>query len=135
MLAAIPLMIIPLIFYNVLIFGPFNGTGVEALSMEVFSIAMLSGAVWTMQLGDVVIVTALVILFLEVIKATRTGSWSVIDHLLSTLVFVAFLVEFLLVSEAATDVFFILAVVAFVDLIAGFSVSIRSAGRDVSIGL
>ena len=135
MLAAIPLMIVPLIFYNVLIFGPFDGSGTAMLSMEVFSLSMMSGAVWTMHLGDVVIVTALLLLFFEVLKATRTGSWSLIDHLLSTLVFVAFLVEFLLVAEAATDVFFILAVVAFVDLIAGFSVSIRSAGRDVSIGL
>lgn len=135
MLAAIPLMIIPLIFYNVLIFGPFEGSGIAVLSMEVFSLSMLSGAVWTMHLGDVVIVTALGLLFFEVLKATRTGSWSLIDHLLSTLVFVAFLVEFLLVAEAATDIFFILGVVAFVDLIAGFSVSIRSAGRDVSIGL
>ncbi|MCP4317356.1 MAG: hypothetical protein GY789_15400 [Hyphomicrobiales bacterium] len=135
MLAAIPLMIIPLIFYNVLIFGPFDGSGVAMLSMEMFSVAMVSGAVWSMELGDLVIVTALFFLFFEVIKATRTGSWSVIDHLLSTLVFIAFLVEFLLVTDAATDVFFILAVVAFVDLIAGFSVSIKSAGRDVSIGL
>ena len=135
MLAAIPLMIIPLIFYNVLIFAPFAGSGVATLSMEVFSLSMVSGAVWTMHLGDVVIVTALAFLFFEVLKATRTGSWSLIDHLLSALVFIAFLVEFLLIAEAATDVFFILMVVAFVDLIAGFSVSIRSAGRDVSIGL
>ena len=90
MLAAIPLMIIPLIFYNVLIFGPFDGSGVAVLSMEVFSLSMVSGAVWTMHLGDVVIVTALGLLFFEVLKATRTGSWSLIDHLLSTLVFVAF---------------------------------------------
>ena len=135
MLAAIPLMIFPLIFYNVLIFGPFEGSGVDMLLMEMFSISMLSGARWTMLLGDVVIVTALVFLFFEVIKATRTGGWSVVDHLLSALVFIAFLVEFLLVTQAATEVFFILAVVAFIDLIAGFSVSIRSAGRDVSIGL
>ncbi|MEX3011606.1 hypothetical protein [Hoeflea sp. TYP-13] len=135
MLAAIPLMIIPLIFYNVLIFGPFSGSGVAALSMEMFSVEMLSGAVWMMQLGDVVVVTALALLFFEVVKATRTGGWSVVDHLLSTLVFVAYLVEFLLIKGAATDTFFILAVVAFIDLIAGFSVSIKSAGRDVSIGL
>ncbi len=135
MLAAIPLMIFPLIFYNVLIFGPFEGSGVDMLSMEMFSISMLSGAQWTMLLGDVIIVTALALLFFEVVKATRTGGWSVVDHLLSALVFIAFLVEFLLVRQAATEVFFILTVVAFIDLIAGFSVSIRSAGRDVSIGL
>ncbi len=135
MLAAIPLMIFPLIAYNVLVFSPYGGLGPEVLSGEVISVSMMSGAQWTMQVSDVVIVGALLLLFVEVLKATRTGPWSVIDHLLSTLVFVAFLVEFLLVRQAATDLFFILTVVAFVDLIAGFSVSIRSAGRDVSIGL
>ena len=44
-------------------------------------------------------------------------------------------IEFLLVANAATDIFFILMAIAFIDVIAGFSVSIRSAGRDVSIGL
>lgn len=135
MIAAIPLMIVPLIFYNVLVFSPYGGIGLDSLSNEIVSVAMMSGAVWTMELGDTVIVAALVLLFFEVLKATRTGSWSLIDHLLSTLVFIAFLVEFLLVRQAATDIFFILTVIAFVDLVAGFSVSIRSAGRDVSIGL
>ena len=66
-------------------------------------------------------------------KSTRTTNSSIIDHLLSTFVFVAFLVEFLLVKGAAHSVFFILMVITLVDLLAGFSVSIRSAGRDVSI--
>ncbi len=135
MLAAIPLMIFPLIAYNVLVFSPYGDLGPAVLENPVLSVSMMSGAVWTMQVSDIVIVGALLLLFVEVLKATRTGPWSVIDHLLSTLVFVAFLVEFLLVGRAATDLFFILTVIAFVDLIAGFSVSIRSAGRDVSIGL
>ena len=135
MLAAIPLMIFPLIAYNVLVFSPYGDLGPAVLENPVLSVSMMSGALWTMQVSDIVIVGALLLLFVEVLKATRTGPWSVIDHLLSTLVFVAFLVEFLLVGRAATDLFFILTVIAFVDLIAGFSVSIRSAGRDVSIGL
>ncbi len=135
MLAAIPLMIFPLIAYNVLVFSPYGDLGPAVLENPVLSVSMMSGAVWTMQVSDIVIVGALLLLFVEVLKATRTGPWSVVDHLLSTLVFVAFLVEFLLVGRAATDLFFILTVIAFVDLIAGFSVSIRSAGRDVSIGL
>lgn len=135
MLAAIPLMIFPLIAYNVLVFSPYGDLGPAVLENPVLSVSMMSGVVWTMQVSDIVIVGALLLLFVEVLKATRTGPWSVVDHLLSTLVFVAFLVEFLLVGRAATDLFFILTVIAFVDLIAGFSVSIRSAGRDVSIGL
>jgi hypothetical protein len=54
--------------------------------------------------------------------------------LLSTFVFIAFLIEFLLVQAAANSVFFILMAITFVDVIAGFSVSIRSATRDVSVG-
>lgn len=134
MLAAIPLMIVPLVLYNVIMLG-FIGNGVSDLGVTVTSFQMMSGATWTMNWGDVLIVISLVLLFIEVLKATRTGAWSAIDHMLSMLVFIGFLVEFLLVRDAATQVFFILMVVAFVDVIAGFSVSIRSAGRDVSIGL
>ena len=55
------------------------------------------------------------------------------DHLLSTLVFVAFLVEFLLVKGAAHSVFFTLMLIALVDVLSGFSVSMRSAGRDINV--
>lgn len=134
MLAAIPLMIVPLIVYNLVMIGLIGG-GVAGLGSTITSLSMMSGATWTMSLGDLLIVVSLLLLFIEVLKATRTGSWSVIDHMFSMFVFVAFLVEFLLVREAATQVFFILMVIAFIDVIAGFSVSIRSAGRDVSIGL
>jgi hypothetical protein len=134
MLAAIPLMIVPLIGYNLVMIGLLGG-GIAELQTTIFSTSMMSGATWTMSMGDLLIVISLVLLFIEVLKATRTGPWSVIDHMLSMFVFVAFLVEFLLVRDAATQVFFILMVIAFIDVIAGFSVSIRSAGRDVSIGL
>jgi hypothetical protein len=45
---------------------------------------------------------------------------------------VAFLVEFLLVQGAAHSVYFTLMVIALIDLLAGFTVSIKSAGRDVT---
>jgi hypothetical protein len=87
-----------------------------------------------MTLADVMIGLALFLLFFEILKATRVGSDSIIDHLLSTFVFIAYLVEFLLVKSAAHSVFFILMAVTLVDVIAGFSVSIRSAMRDVAVG-
>lgn len=133
MLVVIPLMIIPLILYNVVMLGP--GSGVGGLANNILELPMLSGATWVMNVGDLFILIALVLLFVEILKSTRTGAFSVVDHLLSTFVFVAFLLEFLLVQGAATQVFFILMSIAFIDVIAGFSVSIRSAGRDVSIGL
>lgn len=133
MLFSIPLMVIPFILYNVVMLGP--GSGIGGLSNTVMEIPMLSGAVWTMNVADLFIMIALVLLFLEILKSTRTSAFSVVDHLLSTFVFIAFLVEFLLVKDAANQTFFVLMAIAFIDVIAGFSVSIRSAGRDVSIGL
>jgi len=129
MIALFPLMIIPLIAYNVIVV---LGGGVPALGQTVSSITMMSGGQWQMNTGDVLIVLSLVLLFFEIMKSTRTSNASVLDHLLSTIVFVVFLVEFLMVPSAATSVFFILMVMAAVDVMAGFSVSIRAAGRDVS---
>jgi hypothetical protein len=134
-MAAIPLMLIPFILYNIAMFGAFGGGGVEGLKTVVTSVNMMSGATWTMSLGDLFIVISLVILFFEIFKATRRSSVALLDHLFSMALFIVFLVEFLLVQGAATQIFFILMLVALVDVIAGFTVSIKSASRDVAIGL
>ena len=135
-MAAVPLMLIPFILYNLDMFGLFGGGGTASLQQqEVFSLHMMSGATWTMSLGDLFIVISLIILFLEIFKATRRSSVALLDHLFSMVLFIVFLVEFLLVAGAATQIFFILMAISFIDVIAGFTVSIKSAGRDVSIGL
>ena len=134
-MAAIPLMLIPFILYNLAMFGAMGGGGIEALKTVVTSVNMMSGATWTMSLGDLFIVVSLVILFFEIFKATRRSSVALLDHLFSMALFVIFLVEFLLVQGAATQIFFILMLVSLVDVIAGFTVSIKSASRDVAIGL
>ncbi|UVC08416.1 hypothetical protein IHQ71_25250 [Rhizobium sp. TH2] len=134
-MAAIPLMLIPFILYNLAMVGAFGGGGTAALETIVTSVNMMSGATWTMSLGDLFIVIALIILFLEIFKATRRSSVALLDHLFSMALFVVFLVEFLLVQGAATQIFFILMLISLVDVIAGFTVSIKSASRDVAIGL
>ena len=132
MLSAVPLLVIPLILYNLgLVLEP-GSTGLWEGAL--FSVSMMSGGIWTMTLGDALIVLTLVFLFVEIMKSTRTSNVSIIDHLLSTLVFVAYLVEFLLVHGAAHQVFFILMVITLIDVLAGFSVSLRAAGRDVNFG-
>lgn len=133
MLGAVPLLIIPFILYNLGLTGLFGPTIPDPWTAEMFSVSMMSGGVWSMTLGDVLIVVALILLFAEMLKSTRTSNASVVDHLLSTFVFVAFLVEFLLVRGAAHSVFFTLMVIALVDVLAGFSVSLRSAGRDLNM--
>jgi hypothetical protein len=69
------------------------------------------------------------------VKATRVGSSSIVDHVLATALFVVFLLEFILIRQAATSTFLVLMGIALVDLVCGFAVSIRSATRDVSVGV
>ncbi|MEM9277248.1 MAG: hypothetical protein AAGA76_01595 [Pseudomonadota bacterium] len=131
MLTNVPLLIVPFIVYNIQIF--FSG-GTAIWNQKVMELPMISGQVWIMTMGDLMITMGLFLLFFEIIKATRVGANTIIDHLLSTFVFIAFLVEFLLVPGAAHSVFFILMMIALVDVLAGFTVSIRSATRDVNVG-
>lgn len=133
MLGLVPLLVIPFILYNLGLTG-LLGAGPDPWAGEILSVGMMSGGVWTMTMGDLLIVIALILLFVEIVKSTRTSNASVIDHLLSTFVFVAFLVEFLLVQGAAHSVFFTLMVIALFDVLAGFSVSLRAASRDVTFG-
>lgn len=128
-----PLLIVPLAIYNLVAFGFIGGTGAGWVQ-PITSIDMASGSVWTVNAGDLLVLVALLLLFVEVIKSTRTGTSSIIDHMASTIVFVIYLVEFLVVPSASTSLFFTCLVMSFIDLVAGFSVSIRAAGRDISLG-
>ena len=124
-----PLMLLPLAAYNVLalVFG-------ADWSSPVMALPMMSRAVWTMTSGDVFLLGTLVVLFFEIIKATRIHSGAIVDHILSTLVLIGCIVEFLLVDRAATSVFFLMTVISFVDVAAGFTISIRAARRDFAVG-
>ena len=127
-----PLLLVPLIVYNFVVFL-FMGGSPTGWANQIFSIPMVSGVTWALTAGDLLLVLGVACLFFEVIKSTNTGRNSVIEHMLSTLVFVVFLVEFLLVGAAASSVFFLLMIMAIVDVVAGFTVSITGAGRDVSM--
>ena len=131
LIASLPLTLFPLIVYNLLAFA--GGGGVTYQS-EIFAVSMVSGAIFAMTFSDLLVASALVLLFFEILKATRIGRSALIDHILSVLVFIAYLVEFLIVPQAATSLFFILLVIAMVDVIAGFSISITGARRDVTFG-
>lgn len=129
----VPFLIIPLILYNVFAFGFLGGDPASPWTAVLFEVNMVSGTVFRLDLGSTLILVALVLLFFEVLKATRIGSITIWDHMLSTFVFVAYLLEFILVGSAATSVFFVLTAIALIDLLAGFAVSLRAATRDVAI--
>lgn len=133
-LRALPLLIIPFIIYNIIALFSGNLAPVEYFNKPLFTLPMLRGNSWTFSRGDLVILLTMILLFFELIKATYTSSVSLLDHGLSTLVFIACLVEFLAVPQAGTSVFFFIMIAALIDVVAGFSIGIRTARRDLNLG-
>lgn len=127
-----PLLLIPFLVYNLIAFVFMGGSPV-GWSGAVMTIPMVSGQPWSLTAGDLLLVLALACLFFEVLKSTNTGRSSVVEHMLSTVLFVVCLIEFLLVGACASSVFFILMMMTIFDVVAGFTVSITSAGRDVTM--
>jgi hypothetical protein len=129
-LLGIPLTLIPILLYVLIrLVG-----SVSDWTTPVVTIATPSGGALGLGMGDLLVLLALVMLFLEVLKATRTNTGSIVDHMVSTLVFVGALVTLLLVPFAGTSTFLILTAITLFDVVAGFSVTIRSARRDIGIG-
>lgn len=132
-LRALPLIALPLILYNVLLL--FAGASPEDFfRTPLFTIQMIKGATWSFTRGDLIILLTYFSLFVELIKSTWTGTASLVDHGLSMVVFIITLIEFLVVNGAATSVFFFVMVAAVIDVVAGFTIGIRVARRDLSIG-
>jgi hypothetical protein len=128
-LIGFPLLVIPFAIYNMIAFLT-PGIG---WTDKVASIHLMSGKDWTVTTEDILLVVAILLLTLEILKATRMSSRAIVDHILSMILFVAMLVEFLLVAPAGTSTFFLLTVLSLVDVMAGFIVTVRTAQRDLQI--
>jgi hypothetical protein len=124
-----PLLLVPFAIYNIVAFLMPGVTWTGAVT----TVHMVSGADWSMSAGDVLITLAMLLLFGEIMKSTRIGIRTVVDHALSLVLFLGMLVEFLLVKQAATATFFLLLAVSFIDVLGGFAVTLRSAQRDLTV--
>jgi len=128
-LIGFPLLVIPFAIYNMI---AFLLPGI-AWTDKVATIHLMSGQDWLLTPEDILLALAVVLLGVEVIKATRMGIRGIIDHVLSMLLFIVMLVEFLLVMRAGTSTFFILMVISLVDVMAGFIITARTAQRDIQV--
>ncbi len=124
----IPSLVYPLMIYNVI--GLFAA---DALNAEIFSFLLVSGSEFIFTTAHLFLIIGVICLTIEVIKSTRTTLESVLDHGFSVIVFVAYLLEFILVRFAGNAEFLILTLMALADVITGFAVTIFAAKRDVSV--
>jgi hypothetical protein len=124
-----PLLLIPFAIYNMIAFLT-PGVGWTA---TVTTVHMMSGQDWVLTWEDLLIGCSIFLLWIEIIKSTRMGMRSVMDHLLAMALFIGMLVEFLLVKQAGTSTFFLLMIIALVDVLAGFIIGMRSGRRQVEV--
>ena len=126
MWASIPLFVFVVIGYNVLVFS-FPGL----IDQQLFIAKLLSGAEWRFAVADLILVVSLVFLYIEIFRATRTSTVSIVNHVLSLLVFIACLIEFIVLPQAGTSTFFLIMLMTLIDVIGGFTVTITAARRDI----
>jgi hypothetical protein len=159
-----PLLVLPVLVYNLLAWmgsvspspaeryaqcAAIAGSGVHPLACELAAPLVrlpmaatvlgsdgqtLERVRWAISAGDLLLVFALVMLFAELLKATTTRKGSITNHALSLVVFIFGLVEFLLMPGFATSTFFLILLMALLDVLAGFIVTIATSRRDVSFG-
>lgn len=127
----IPLLGFLLLAYVVMML---NGVNFAPHAPPVFSLMLFSGALWQPTVGDILTMIGVVVLFIEILKSTRTNTASMVEHTLSMLVFVVFLVLFITVKGAGSSTFLILTMMSLLDVLAGFIVSLASSRRDIQIG-
>ena len=104
------------------------------LGQKFFAIGMIGGEIeWVLTKGDALLLLSIAVLFMEILKSTSTGTATIMNHALSMIVFIVCLMLFLLHPNFATSVFFILTVMALLDVLAGVVVTIVSARRDFGV--
>lgn len=136
-----PLLLIPVVIYVVMTFGSDSAIGPDGaatfatdLDGQVIELSMASGVKWVLSVGDLLLLFAIVVLFVEIIKSASSGSATILNHGLSMGVFVVCFISFLLIKSFATSTFFFLTMMALIDVLAGFTVSIVTARRDFGVG-
>ncbi len=125
-----PLLLIPLAIYNIIVWLMPDVSLAEPLA----KLTLVSGAVWAITPGDVLLALSLVLLLFEVMKGARPGAKYLTDHLLSLVVFGAAAAEFVLWQKFGTSLYFLLTLLALVEFLSGISLHTRrgSVARQVA---
>jgi hypothetical protein len=127
-LIAFPLLLIPFALYMMVAY---------LLDMDfntsLFSVPLLSGRSMSVSTGDLLVLFSILLLYLEILKATRLASRAIMDHILSFVLFIVMIIVFIAVPRAATATFLMLLALSCVDVLGGFTVTIRTAQRDIAV--
>jgi hypothetical protein len=134
-MSAFPLILIVVILYNLVFFGGAVAShhDMQALLDQSFALKMFSGDVWRITVSDLFVLGSLLMLFIEVVRAARASSREVLNHAFAMLTFCIALVEFIVLKGFSTSAFFLITAMCMFDVVAGYTISIVSARRDLAV--
>jgi hypothetical protein len=105
------------------------------LAARVFGVEMISTATLVVTGNDLFLAGVVCLLFFELLKASNaTHRLVFVEHFLSTFVFVAFVVLFLLHPACGNATFLTIALLSLVDVLAGWTITYRGGLRDWAAG-
>jgi hypothetical protein len=124
-LLGFPLLLIPFAIYNIVVFLM---PGVS-LADPAFVPTLPSRTQLEISAGDLLVALAILLLWVEILKARRPGMRTGVDNFLSLALFLVMLAELLLVQRAATSTFLLLVAASFVDVAGGLALTARPSRR------
>jgi hypothetical protein len=99
-----------------------------------FTVPWMSGLAWSITIGDLIVLLGLLMLFFETLRSAQAStSATIANHIISTILLTVYIVEFIIVPVAGDSLFFLLTAIALFDVVAGFTISIKAAQRDISL--
>jgi hypothetical protein len=134
MLQSFPLLALSLLAYAAFTFLSGSNPPTPWYDAESFNVHMNSGDIWHITTGHLFIGFSLVMLFIELLRATRSGRASIMNHGLSVVVFIGALMLFTTVRGYGNSIFFLFMAMTFTDFMVGFIITTATSRRDVAIG-
>jgi len=125
-LRVVPLLVFPLAVFMLMALG----LGAGWTTSTFFETDMFSGAHWAVSFGDIFVFVSLLVLFVEIVKSVSTGATEILNHGLSMMVALVCTILFVTGAAFTNSTFFLLTTMAFIDVIAGFIITIVAARRD-----
>ena len=126
----------PLLTLSLALFAALNLTTGAATrpwyQAEAFRIHLISTDTWDITAGDLFLVFSMSLLFVAVLRSTRSGRAAITNHALAVLVFVGALLLFISQPGYGNSTFFLFTLMTFFDFVAGFIISVVAARRDIS---
>lgn len=129
-----PLLAISFLVYAALTLIGLSGPAGEPWHEGVLlTLSMYSKDVWPITWGDLFLAGSVGLLFVELVRSTRTGAAAITNHLLSFMLFIIVLLAFILAPGFGNSVFFLFLTMTFLDPMAGLVVTTVTARRDLAV--